>query len=115
MQQTSELMRRIEPDDAWICIATPYPGTELRALIEKTGWKMTNDWTKYNTMNPIFEIPNLPSEEYTKMRNDFYRKLYSPKYVMRQIWKGYFRGNFYSKIMARTAANHILWRLKSRS
>jgi len=115
MQQTSDLMRRIEPDDAWICIATPYPGTELRALVEEKGWKMTNDWTKYNTMIPIFENPSVPSEEYTKMRNEFYRKLYSPKYVMRQIWKGYFRGNFYSKIMARTAANHILWRLKSRS
>ncbi len=114
MQQTSDLMRRIEPDDAWLCIATPYPGTELRALVEKAGWKMTNDWTKYNTMNVIFEIPGLPSEEFTKMREDFYRKLYTPKYVMRQIWKGYFHGNFYSKIMARTAANHILWRMKSR-
>ncbi len=114
MQLTSELMRRIEPDDAWLCIATPYPGTELRALVEKAGWKMTNDWTKYNTMNAIFEIPGLPSEEFTKMREDFYRKLYTPKYVMRQIWKGYIHGNFYSKIMARTAANHILWRMKSR-
>ncbi|MFB3889722.1 MAG: radical SAM protein [Candidatus Bathyarchaeia archaeon] len=115
MQQTSNLMQRIEPDDAWLCIATPYPGTELRALVEKMGWKMTNDWTLYNTMNAIFEIPGLPSEEFTRMREDFYRKLYSPKYVMRQIWKGYFKGNFYSKIMARTAANHILWRMKSRS
>ncbi len=114
MQLTSELMRRIEPDDAWLCIATPYPGTELRSLVEKMGWRMTNDWTKYNTMNPIFENPNLPSEEYTKMRNDFYSRLYSPRYVMRQINKGYLHGNFYSKIMARTAANHILWRLKSR-
>jgi radical SAM superfamily enzyme YgiQ (UPF0313 family) len=113
MQLTSELMQRIEPDDAWLCIATPYPGTELRALVEKAGWKMTNDWTKYNTMNAIFEIPGLPSEEFTKTREDFYRKLYTPKYVARQIWKGYVHGNFYSKIMARTAANHILWRLKS--
>jgi radical SAM superfamily enzyme YgiQ (UPF0313 family) len=114
MQQTSDLMRRIEPDDAWLCIATPYPGTELRALVEKMGWKMTNDWTKYNTMNPIFENPNLPSEEYTKMRNKFYSSLYSPEYVLRQISKGYIHGNFYSKIMARTAANHIIWRIRSR-
>lgn len=114
MQQTSDLMRRIEPDDAWLCIATPYPGTELRALVEKNGWKMTNDWTKYNTMNPIFENPTVPSEEYNKMRSQFYNSFYTPKYVLRQISKGYLKGNFYSKIMARTAVNYILWRMKSK-
>ncbi len=114
MQQTSELMRRIEPDDAWLCIATPYPGTELRALVEKMGWKMTNDWTKYNTMNPIFENPTVPSEEYNKMRTQFYNSFYTPRYVLRQISKGYIRGNFYSKIMARTAVNYMLWRIRSK-
>lgn len=114
MQQTLDLMRRIEPDDAWLCIATPYPGTELRALVEKMGWKMTNDWTKYNTLNPIFENPSLPSEEYNEMRRNFYNGFYTPKYVFRQISKGYIHGNFYSKIMARTAANYLLWRIMSR-
>ena len=114
MQQTLDLMRRIEPDDAWLCIATPYPGTELRTLVEKMGWKMTNDWTKYNTMNPIFESPTVPSEEFSKMRKTFYNSFYTPKYVFRQISKGYFKGNFYSKIMARTAVNYIFWRMKSR-
>lgn len=114
MQQTADLMRRIEPDDAWICIATPYPGTELRAIVEKNGWKMTNDWTKYNTMNPIFDNPTVDSEEYGKMRKNFYNSFYTPKYVLRQISKGYFHGNFYSKIMARTAVNYILWRIMSR-
>ena len=75
MQQTADLMRRIEPDDAWICIATPYPGTELRALVEKNGWKMTNDWTKYNTMNPIFDNPTINSEEYGKMRKKILQQL----------------------------------------
>jgi len=114
MQQTLDLMRRIEPDDAWLCIATPYPGTELRALVEKMGWKMTNDWTKYNTMNPIFENPTVPSEEYSKMRTKFYNGFYTPRYVFRQISKGYLKGNFYSKIMARTAVNYMLWRIRSK-
>ena len=114
MQQTLDLMRRIEPDDAWLCIATPYPGTELRVLVEKMGWKMTNDWTKYNTMNPIFENPNLPSEEYSKMRTKFYNGFYTPQYVFRQISKGYLKGNFYSKIMARTAVNYMLWRIMAK-
>jgi len=113
MKQTLDLIHRIEPDDVWLCLATPYPGTELRALIESMGWKMSSDWTLYNTMNPIFEIPDLPAEEISKMRKSFYAKFYSPRYILRQLVKGYVKGNFYSKIMARTSANYLIWRLKS--
>jgi hypothetical protein len=28
--------------------------------------------------------------------------------------KGYFKGNLYSKIMARTSINYLLWRAKSK-
>lgn len=114
MQQTLDLINKIEPDDAWLCIATPYPGTELRALIEMNGWKISNDWTKYNAMNPVFENPTLDSEEYNKMRSNFYNSVYTPKYALRQPSKGYIHGNFYSKVMARTAVNFILWRIMSK-
>ncbi|MCM8820207.1 MAG: radical SAM protein [Candidatus Omnitrophica bacterium] len=114
LKQTLDFIHTLEPDDVWLCLATPYPGTELRALIERMGWKMVNDWTLYNTMNPIFENPDLPSEEISMMRKQFYDKFYSPRYVLRQMIKGYVKGNFYSKIMARTSANYLLWRIKSR-
>jgi hypothetical protein len=52
-------------------------------------------------MNPIFEDPALPAEEIAEMRKIFYDKFYSPRYIMRQVVKGYFKGNLYSKIMAR--------------
>jgi anaerobic magnesium-protoporphyrin IX monomethyl ester cyclase len=113
MQQTLDLIHRIEPDDVWLCLATPYPGTELRVLLENKGWKMSDDWTLYNTMNPVFENPLLPDEEISKMRKKFYNKFYSPKYIIRQIVKGNIKGNLYSKIMARTAAGYLLWRIKS--
>jgi len=114
MLQTLDLMRRIKPDDAWLCIATPYPGTELRALVESMGWKMSNDWTLYNTMHPIFENPLVPTEELSKVRKTFYDSLYSPQYILRQFVKGNLKGNFYSKIMARTAINYLLWRIRSK-
>jgi hypothetical protein len=104
----------VEPDDVWLCHATPYPGTCLREIVEKNGWKMSEKWELYNTMNPIFEDPALPSKEIAAMRKSFYNKFYSPKYVMRQAVKGYLKGNLYSKIMTRTAANYMLWRVKSR-
>ena len=114
LQQTLDFVRKVEPDDVWLCHATPYPGTELRALVESNGWKMSEDWTLYNTMHPIFEDPLLPAEEIAKMRKTFYDKFYSPRYVLRQAVKGYLKGNLYSKIMARTAVNYLLWRAKAR-
>jgi anaerobic magnesium-protoporphyrin IX monomethyl ester cyclase len=113
LQETLEFVRRVEPDDVWLCHATPYPGTDLRALVESNGWKMSNDWKLYNTMNPIFEDPNLPAKEIAQMRRSFYNKFYSPRYILRQAVKGYLRGNLYSKIMARTAVNYNLWRAKT--
>jgi anaerobic magnesium-protoporphyrin IX monomethyl ester cyclase len=114
LQETLDFVRKIEPDDVWLCHATPYPGTYLRELVAKNGWKMSEDWKLYNTMNPIFEDPDLPSKQIAEMRRTFYNKWYSPRYVMRQAVKGYFKGNLYSKIMTRTAANYMLWRVKAR-
>jgi radical SAM superfamily enzyme YgiQ (UPF0313 family) len=113
LQQTLDFVRKVEPDDVWLCHATPYPGTELRALVESNGWKMSEDWTLYNTMHPIFEDPLLPAKEIAEMRKTFYDKFYSPRYVLRQAVKGYLKGNLYSKIMARTAVNYMLWRAKA--
>jgi radical SAM superfamily enzyme YgiQ (UPF0313 family) len=113
VKQTVDLLRKMQPDDAYICVATPYPGTELRALVENMGWKINPDWSLYNTMNPVIENPMVPAEEIAKLRTKFYNELYSPGYVVRQAIKGQIRGNFYSKLMMRLAINHLLWRAKS--
>jgi anaerobic magnesium-protoporphyrin IX monomethyl ester cyclase len=112
VKQTLDFVHRVKPDDAFLCVATPYPGTELRALVEKMGWKMTSDWARYDAMTPVFENPELPSEEITRIRQKFYNNFYSLGYLLRQSYKGYLKGNFYSKIMARTALNHFLWRVR---
>ncbi len=113
VKQTVELLRRMEPDDAYLCIATPYPGTELRTLVENLGWKISNNWSLYNTMNPVIDNPLVPAEEIAKLRTKFYNSLYTPRYVIRQAIKGNVRGNFYSKLMTRMALNHLIWRARS--
>jgi anaerobic magnesium-protoporphyrin IX monomethyl ester cyclase len=113
VKQTLDLVRRLEPDDAWLCTATPYPGTELRALVESMGWKMSDNWSLYDAMHPVFENPLLPAEWISKNRKTFYDSFYSPLYIFRQTVRGYLKGNYYSKIMARTAVNHMLWRIRS--
>jgi len=110
LQESLDFVRRAEPDDVWLCHATPFPGTELRELVKSYGWKMSDKWELYNTMNPIFEDPAFPAKDIAEIRKNFYNKFYSPKYVMRQAVKGYLKGNLYSKIMTRTGANYMLWR-----
>jgi radical SAM superfamily enzyme YgiQ (UPF0313 family) len=114
LQETLDFVRKVEPDDVYLNHATPYPGTELRTLVQSNGWKMIEDWSMYNTMNAIFEDPTLPASEIATMRKNFYGKFYSPQYVIRQTVKGYLKGNLYSKIMARTSANYLLWRVRSK-
>ena len=109
LQETIDLIRKAEPDDVYICVATPYPGTELRRVVEQMGWEMSNDWGQYDTITPVFANPNLSAEEVRKLRTSFYNSFYSPKYVLRHL----FKMNFYSRVMARTAMNHILWRIRS--
>ena len=113
VQETLDLLRRAEPDDIWLCIATPYPGTEMRMVLENMGLKVSDNWNLYDTMHPVFDNPLLSGDDIKQIRNGFYNELYSPKYVLRQTVKGYVKGNYFSQIMARTALNHILWRVRS--
>jgi anaerobic magnesium-protoporphyrin IX monomethyl ester cyclase len=110
MKETLEFIQRVKPDDVCLCIVTPYPGTEIRAFVETQGWKMASDWSLYDLTNCIFENPDLPSEEIMKFRDTFYDKFYSPSYIFRQ----YLKRNSYSRIMARTALNHLFWRIKKK-
>jgi anaerobic magnesium-protoporphyrin IX monomethyl ester cyclase len=109
LKQTLEFIRRAQPDDVYLCVATPYPGTELRKVVEENGWKMSTEWSKYDTTTPVFENPNLSDKELNDLRRTFYDGFYSPKYVLKHL----FNGNSYSRVMARTAMNHILWRIKA--
>jgi radical SAM superfamily enzyme YgiQ (UPF0313 family) len=115
VKQTVDLLKKMEPDDAYLCIATPYPGTELRATIEAKGWKISNDWNLYDTMNPVFDNPNIDNQEIAKIRKDFYNHLYSTKYILRQLWKGKVKGNYDSQMMARFAIGSMYWKLKGHS
>jgi len=109
-KKTLDFVKRAKPDDAYLCIATPYPGTELRSLVEKNGWKISSNWDLFNTMTPVFDNPEFTSDELINIRKKFYDDFYSPSYILRQS----FKKNYYSRMMARTATNHIIWRIRSK-
>jgi len=108
LNQTFDFIRKTEPDYVYVCVAIPYPGTELQSLLKELGWKMSTEWNRYDEQTHVFSNPLLPSEKIVEARRAFYNHFLSPSYVLRQSLKG----TFYSKIMARTAMNHFLWRTK---
>ncbi len=108
LKKTLDFVRKAKPDDVYLCVATPYPGTELRRLVEQMGLEMSTDWGKYDTVTPVFENPLLPAEEIKRIRTKFYDEFYSPRYALRYL----LRRNFYGRVMARTALNHLIWRIR---
>ncbi len=107
-EETMEFIRKTEPDYVYVCIPTPYPGTELYYVIKSLGWKISSNWDEYNEQTPNFENPDFPPEKMKTFRQEFYNKYLSPIYVLRRS----IRKDFYSRVMARVAVNYLLWRLK---
>jgi hypothetical protein len=91
-----------------MCQAIPYPGTEMASQLEKLGWAMDPEWNHYDEVTPIFKSPLLPQETIDETRKAFFNSFFSPSYYVRES----LRGDFYSKILARTALNHLLCRTK---
>jgi hypothetical protein len=108
LQQTYDFIRRTEPDDVYLYLATPYPTTELRNQVEKLGWKIPQDWNKFEMQTPSFENITLPFDKINNRREVFYNQLYSPAYFLRHALKR----TIYSEIMAENALHQLLWRIK---
>jgi len=108
LKQTLEFIRKTEPDYVYVCVAIPYPGTELYNLLKDLGWEMSTEWNHYNEQSVVFKNPLLPPEKIRETRREFYNDFFSPSYILHKSMKR----DFYSQIMARTALNHLLWRIK---
>jgi radical SAM superfamily enzyme YgiQ (UPF0313 family) len=107
LEQTLNFIRKTQPDDVHLSLATPYPGIELNKVVKDLGWEMCEDWGQYDMQAQVFKNPML-SVDLVKARRDFYKEFYSWSYILRQSLKR----NFYSKIMVRAALNNFLWRTK---
>ena len=107
LQQTLDFIRRTEPDDVHMSLATPYPGIELYNLVKDLGLKMCEEWSRCDMQMQVFENPSL-SVNFREMRKKFYNHFYSPSYILRQ----WVKRDFYSQIMVRAALNQLFWRIK---
>ncbi len=109
LRQTLDFIRKTEPDYVYVCVAIPYPGTELHNLLEELGWEMSKEWNHYDEQTLVFKNPLLPPEKIREARRRVYNHLFSPSYILRKSLKR----DFYSRVMARTALNDLIWRMKS--
>jgi anaerobic magnesium-protoporphyrin IX monomethyl ester cyclase len=108
LRQTLDFIHKVEPDDVYLYLATPYPNIELRDRVKDMGWRMSEEWSNYEMQTPAFENPILSFDRVNKIRETFYNNLYSPSYILRQLMNG----TLYGKIMAETALHQLLWRMK---
>ncbi|MEM2111140.1 MAG: radical SAM protein [Candidatus Bathyarchaeia archaeon] len=59
MQQTINFALKLDPEFAQFCILTPYPGTPIYDELLKKDLLLTNDWDKYNTLEPVVKYEAL--------------------------------------------------------
>jgi radical SAM superfamily enzyme YgiQ (UPF0313 family) len=108
LKQTMDFIQKTEPDYVYVCLPTPYPGTELYDHLKVLGWKLSTEWEHYDEQTLVFENPNFPAEKIIEARRKFYNHYLSPSYILHKS----LRRDFYSRIMARIALNDLLWRMK---
>jgi anaerobic magnesium-protoporphyrin IX monomethyl ester cyclase len=107
LKQTFDFIKVTKPDFVYVCQAIPYPGTEMLDNLNKLGWEVSTDWNRFDEQSPVFKNPLLSPEQIDAARGKFYDDFMSPSYFLSKA----FKNDFYSKIMARTARNHLLWRM----
>jgi anaerobic magnesium-protoporphyrin IX monomethyl ester cyclase len=108
LKQTFNFIRRTKPDYVYVCQAIPYPGTELYDVLKELGWEMSTEWNHYDEQTQVFRNPLLPVDEIERAKRTFYDHFFSPSYFLHKSLKR----DFYSQVMARTALNHLLWRVR---
>ena len=108
LKQTLDFIQKTHPDYVYMCVAIPYPGTELYDLLQELGWEMTTDWEHFDEQTLVFKNPDISPEKIEEMRRTFFNQFFSPSYILQKSLKR----DFYSQIMARSALNHLLWRIK---
>jgi anaerobic magnesium-protoporphyrin IX monomethyl ester cyclase len=107
LKQTFDFIHQTKPDFVYVCQAIPYPGTELLDTLRSQGVEVSTDWNRFDEQSPVFKNTLLPPEKIDTMRGKFYDDFLSPSYFLNKSLKR----DFYSQIMAKTARNHLLWRM----
>jgi radical SAM superfamily enzyme YgiQ (UPF0313 family) len=89
MMRTLEFAKELDPDATTFGIATPHPGTAFYDFIEKNGFFVTKDFSKFDTcLPPVYNYPQLTSDQIFKFMRCAYRSFYfRPTYILKRLLK----------------------------
>ncbi|MBE8539487.1 B12-binding domain-containing radical SAM protein [Geoglobus acetivorans] len=80
---------KLNPDYAQFSLLTPYPGTELYDMAEKSGWILTKDFDRYTAAKPVLKNFHLSPDELKNLLSYAYRRFYlRPSYLIRKVLEG---------------------------
>ncbi len=82
IQATIRFAKTLRPDYAQFTFCTPYPGTELYSFATANNLLLSDDWTRYTTMEPVLKVPGVHVRELT----DLFKEAYL-HFVPSSLWK----------------------------
>ncbi len=89
INKTIKFARILKTDFAQFTICTPYPGTRIFDEAKRKGLLLTEDWSKYTTLEPVMSIPGLSYRELKKLLRKAYLSFYiRPGFLLNQIRAG---------------------------
>jgi radical SAM superfamily enzyme YgiQ (UPF0313 family) len=90
MRDTINLAKSLPLDVAQFSILVPFPGTEVRAIIEREGKILENDYGKYDNIDGkmVFEHGELTKELVERMHKQAYKEFYSrPSFMFKRLMR----------------------------
>lgn len=76
IEETTRFVEKLNPNDVGYYIATPYPGTPLYKRVAEEGILKTNDFDKFDTATPLFEMGTMSGEELREIRENAFQRFY---------------------------------------
>jgi len=86
-KRTVNFLDDIKVDAAIFAVLTPLPGTDLFEKFKKENRIVTYDWSKYDALHVVYEPKNMTKDELLEGVKQTYREFYSPKRVLRRIFR----------------------------
>ncbi len=87
--ETIKFVNSMDVDYATMGVAQPRPGTAFYDYLVQNNYLKTRDWSQYEpTAKPVYEYPNLSSEEILRAHYEGLRSFYlRPSYIVKRLLK----------------------------
>ncbi len=92
VDQSIELMKKIDPDLMAAAIAVPFPGTELERIMRERGLVHSEQWPKYTHIHsvPCWRTEHFSPRQLVDIQNLYFRQFFfRPHFIMKTLKKAF--------------------------